>query len=198
MIFGIDASLTNTAIVYGDGKHMNTAVFPSPSKTWAGRLVRQRVDRINDVVNRIMEWVEPNCPPQRKTEVIFFIESYSYNSMQGGEYLGELGGVLRVRLSDLGTIYEVAPTTLKKFVTGKGNGKKIGMVAVLSRNYNVDFDTDDEYDAFGLYLLGLVGCGVAPPRKAAEVEAAETVMKEWANVLPIRHEPPNSQSVLPF
>jgi len=145
----------------------------------------------------VMSWIEPNLNKYQRRPA-FIIESYAYNAKQGGEFLGELGGVLRLKLADCGPVYEVAPNTLKKFITGKGSGKKIGVVAAIAKEYEVQFEHDDEYDAFGLYLLGLVGLGIKPPQRQSQADAAEVVFKLNANVLPVRLDTPNKQSFLPF
>lgn len=50
----------------------------------------------------------------------------------------------------------VAPSSLKKFVTGKGNGDKNLMLLEVYKRYGVTFDNDNLADAFGLALIGEV------------------------------------------
>lgn len=47
----------------------------------------------------------------------------------------------------------VAPTTLKKFITGSGRAGKVEMMYETFQNYGKDFHNDNICDAFGLSLI---------------------------------------------
>jgi Holliday junction resolvasome RuvABC endonuclease subunit len=65
--------------------------------------------------------------------------------------LGELGGVVRLVLHDAGIPFVVVPpTSLKLFVAGNGSADKDQMRTSTLGKWGVDFDQDDECDAYGL------------------------------------------------
>ncbi len=76
--------------------------------------------------------------------------------------LGELGGVVRLRLFELGIPYvEIPPTSLKRYATGNGSAKKPAMQAAAAELGGVALN-DDEADAFLLRHLGRAAYGLEP------------------------------------
>ena len=49
----------------------------------------------------------------------------------------------------------IAPTTIKKFVTGNGQCKKNLMLLQVYKKFGIEFDSDDECDAFSLAKFAL-------------------------------------------
>ncbi len=86
-----------------------------------------------------------------------YIEGPSY--MSNGKYalqMGALHFLLRVFLYKNEVFYKViAPGTLKKFVTGKGNAKKDLMLLKVYKKWGVEFEIDDLADAYGLARMAL-------------------------------------------
>lgn len=83
------------------------------------------------------------------------IENYAFGAPFRLAPLAELGGIVRFHLNNLGfTPLMIAPSTLKKFVTGKGNADKNVMLKEIYRRYHVDVDDDNMADAFALARLG--------------------------------------------
>ena len=80
------------------------------------------------------------------------MEGYSFGSRGMLADLGELGGLIKdVFDNSLGIIYTiVGPNQLKKFATGKGSGKKNVVMMKVYKKYGVEFDDDNECDAFVL------------------------------------------------
>lgn len=81
------------------------------------------------------------------------LEGYAPNSKFNRETLGELGGVARLALSDalpVHKIHVVAPTALKKFVTGSGTSGKDVVILHTYKKWDVEFSNNDEADAYGL------------------------------------------------
>ena len=152
---GIDPSLTRLALaVAGDAEE--TVAFAARSLSGVARLLALR--------DRALEWIE------RWRPAIVVMEGYSMGSRVGRlADLGELGGVLKVALwevgyrEDIGTLVVVPPPQIKKFVAGRGNAEKAAVVAAVVRRWKVDVSTDDEADAYGLARLGvaLLGAGEA-------------------------------------
>ena len=167
IIAAIDPSLTNTAVCTGDADHYDMASFSSKPR---GAQLDFRMARYLDLVDR----VSSHLADIHGVSTIF-IEGYSHGSKFNGEVLAEYGALLRCALMKIAPTREVAPKSLKKFATGKGNADKISVATSLSRRYDVEFKTSDEYDAFGLFQLGLVACGMANPETAKQREAAEAV-----------------------
>lgn len=169
-IVGIDPSLTGTAVAIMDQdcivsvKRLSSEAAP----TLEGRFDRY-VKMVRDVQNLIQGLPTP----------FVLIEGYSMGSKgQGLTGICEYGGLLRHMLLCVtkrlnGCVVEVAPTCLKKFVTGKGNGDKLAVCLAISKRYDVDFKTNDEFDAYGLMQMGVVAAGWEPAQNAGQKEAIE-------------------------
>jgi Holliday junction resolvasome RuvABC endonuclease subunit len=166
VIAGLDPSLAAAAVVVG-GPHtppadLTRAVFKAgpPAEELVARLGRWRAHAAN-IRRHILE----------HGVTTLAIEGYSFGSVQKAAILGEFGGVLRMALLNLGIrIIEIPPTSLKKFVTGTGNANKTLVATTLARRCEVTYETDDEYDALGLWLMGRVLHDPAHARNRAELE----------------------------
>ena len=89
------------------------------------------------------------------------IEGYSYMSTGQTLYLAELGGIVKHELYKREkTVVEVPPSTLKKFVTGKGNAKKDQMMLAIYKRWGTEFDNNDAADAYALAQYGRTLPGV--------------------------------------
>jgi len=86
-----------------------------------------------------------------------YIEGPAY--MAKGQYVLQMGALhflLRLFLYKREVFYKViAPGTLKKFVTGKGNAKKDLMLLKVYKKWGVEFEVDDLADAYGLARMAL-------------------------------------------
>lgn len=104
---------------------------------------------------------------------LIVIEGYSFGSRNGGEKLGELGGVIRLLLHDRGVRWvEAPPATLKKYATGKGNAGKNDVKAAARKRLGWGGEDDNEADALwlraiGLELLGAPVCDLPKLQRAA-------------------------------
>jgi Holliday junction resolvasome RuvABC endonuclease subunit len=177
MIIAIDPSLSNTAVFIGSGpddwKH---SCFRSINN---GPNVAGRIKRYTLIASEVGEFIDKTLKESAVTPAAIFIEGYSFASQQGREQAGENGGILRSELLCFtADIHEVAPGTLKKFATGSGAGSKNLIGAHLAKRYEVLFGSDDEYDAYALYRLGLCAMGVCEPETKAQAEAVAKVMEE--------------------
>lgn len=175
-VVGVDPSLTNTAVAIWspeDKAPADVRCFPSKN---VGRLAFQRMQRCESILSRIMGFLEG------KEIAAVFLEGYSFASNDSGsKFTTEFGGLLRWHLMDTvehgNLLYEVAPTTLKKFITGSGSGSKQGVIAHVSANYGVIFKTDDEYDAWSLCRLGAAALKWIPTNNKAQAESVERVLE---------------------
>lgn len=156
-VIGLDPSLTCTALAWQlDGKLEYRLVTSEPN----GRSVTQRLDRYAKLLRDIVYAI-----PQQQEPVRVFIEHYSSHVLGAAAVdLPEFGGLLRDTLRTEGYgITEVAPTSLKKFATGKGNSDKIEMAVTLSRCFDVAWASHDAYDALGLWWWGMCVTGQMKP-----------------------------------
>lgn len=83
---------------------------------------------------------------------IICIENFSYNSVgRGIDYQYGIGWLIRENLYKNGfKYYDVSPSGLKKFATGKGNASKKTMVAPIEKRWGYKHPSDNVTDAFVL------------------------------------------------
>jgi crossover junction endodeoxyribonuclease RuvC len=145
IVAGLDLSLTSTGLVVL-GSDVATDVKPwlVHERRIASKLRGlERLHEISDlIVDELHEWGISDLA----------IEGYSFNSRASQSHaLGELGGVVRLRLSLAGfAFWNVPPATLKKFVCAKGNAPKEVMMRETFRRWGYDNDSPDLVDAYGL------------------------------------------------
>lgn len=85
-------------------------------------------------------------------EVHIAMEGYAMGRTFNREKLGELGGIVKLAHSTVfGTDPTVVPpTSLKKFITGKGNANKKEVIAAVQSKWQTDIKNDNVADAYGL------------------------------------------------
>lgn len=136
-VVGIDPSLTGTAVAFGD----DDIVRIKTGLTGVQRLVTIRDQVVNHVAGASL----------------VVIEGYSFASRNSQAHSqGELGGVLRVALYELGIEWiEVAPQARAKWATGKGNAAKDAVVSAVSARLGRTFESNDHVDAWLLRDIGV-------------------------------------------
>lgn len=177
IVCGIDPSLTGTAIVWGTSPtEYEYRRFPTKS---SGSDVVARTRRIEHLVHDIdvlLEEIRPDA---------IFIEGYSFGSKYNREMLGEFGGVLRFHIVDRApVVVEVQPSSLKKFATGSGSAKKDIVAAHCVNRWGAMFKDTDTYDAFVLYMVGLVAVGSLTPGNSVQKEVVAKVMGDQDSAVP--------------
>jgi Holliday junction resolvasome RuvABC endonuclease subunit len=141
-IVGLDLSLTSTGVACINGPGDRSEA------TWTIKSRHKGMQRLCEIRN----YVRPVSMPAD----LVLIEGYSYNSRNGGERLGELGGVIRVDLWEAGIPYvEIEPARLKKYATGKGNASKDAVFGAAVHRAGREFATNDEADAWWLLQMAL-------------------------------------------
>lgn len=106
------------------------------------------------------------------------IEGYSLASKIGHTYLVTLGTMVRYSLQQRGIDFiEVAPSTLKKFVTGKGNSQKDEMRLAVYKTWKFENDSLDVIDAFGLAQFGVE---LMAPEMWKNPKWRQEVVQGWA------------------
>lgn len=176
-VVGLDMSLSSTGMMVLDeaGSIAHQESIASPR---IGGSVRQRITRYTTTVSAIYKRLagmdDLHC---------ICIEGYSFGSKgQAVLDLAEFGGLIRAMLCQHfgGTpIHEVAPSNLKKWATGKGafkGGGKTPMVVAIMNRYKVDFQTDDEFDAYGLARMAHQIGGFSEPETTFQREAIDVVV----------------------
>lgn len=155
-IVGIDLSLSSTGICISMGDNKKAySVATQPRDGMFGRY-HLTLTSIMDAVNK--------DTTDYMSVVILEDYAYGFNTYRKSSsilQLAEIAGIVKYNLYFCGTpTFLVSPTMLKKWVTGKGTSKKDEMRLHLFKKYNVEFETTDEGDAYGLadfgrHLLGL-------------------------------------------
>lgn len=165
IIIGIDPSLTSTGICAMTelGELLLTQAINSDYKG-----MKRLFDIKQQIATLLMSY--PRSIPK------VFIEGYSFGSMNGREALGELGGMIRLMLYEDGIEYvDVAPTSLKKYATGKGVGDKVAMAIGVIKEWGKDFPTTDQTDAYALCQFGRGYLGLVDDLPAFRKEAIEAI-----------------------
>ena len=154
-ILALDLSLTSPGWFIHDGRGIRSGAWATP-KTLVGSSRMARIDWILTQVEREVQDLAPY--------VNVFIEGYSYASPHQAHQLGELGGAVRLWLyaQNIDAV-EIAPPSLKKFLTGKANAKKEDMKAWIVKRYGFIPATNDEADAYALGRLAMCFLGLDQP-----------------------------------
>lgn len=174
-MLGVDPSLSGLALclLRGDGLHFSNTLSSKPPTV---KSLRNRMARYGFLADRVLEWMGDKRWPR-----LILLEGYSYGSKGSSVLsLAEFGAVLRLKLmssalSHGSVVVEVPPSVLKKFATGKGNANKTLVVSSLSKRYGLNFQDDNQADAYGLARLGLVVLGLKGPENQAQESSAEVV-----------------------
>jgi crossover junction endodeoxyribonuclease RuvC len=143
VVLGIDPSLTGFAVSVvsvSNPKDQATYVYTSP---------RRGVQRLVDIKNT-MDWLIKEL-----TIVDVAIEGTVVRS-PSASVLGELSGVIKAYLYEEYTLFplQVPPMSLKKFVTGKGNGVQKNQILLnVYKKWGIEFTDDNAADAYSLAML---------------------------------------------
>jgi Holliday junction resolvasome RuvABC endonuclease subunit len=136
VFIGIDQSYSGFSITALNGELYSTSVYTSQHRG---------IKRLAD----IKEYMVTNLSRYQILDVA--IEGYAFGS-QMANMLGELGGMVKLSLFDMG-LYPliVPPTSLKKYVTGKGTGvPKSQMLLQVYKKWGAEFTDDNAADSYSL------------------------------------------------
>jgi crossover junction endodeoxyribonuclease RuvC len=137
---GIDPSLTSTGLaVIVDGELVEHLSVPTSPKDGPNVY---RISKIQHEIQKLLKKYQDQEP-------VIAVEGYAFAFHKSQAFtLGEVGGVVRNTLYNAGwSYYDVPPTNLKKYATGKGNSSKDKVVEEAQNLFEKTFDTDDEADA---------------------------------------------------
>ena len=167
-VVGIDPSLTGFSMTawYADGTFFEKELATKAQKTLVGS-VRRR----GTLAAAAEDFLKEHAPE------LCLIEGYAYGAKGRAVIsLGELGGVIRDHIVGIADVtVEVPPSTLKRFVTGRGNSPKMDVVQKLVRKFEREFKTDNLADSFALAWLGAVVVGYKDAVTQFERDAAGVV-----------------------
>jgi len=148
---GIDLSLVGTGVVVlENGKFSKRELIKS--KPTVDGTPADEVKRIRGIVEQVKKIVDEYRPTIAVIEGLAFMARNSTALVQ----LSALNYMTRAMLMDYGIPFViVAPTSLKKFITGNGAAKKDVMLIETFKRYGVTILNDNEADAYGLAQVGL-------------------------------------------
>jgi crossover junction endodeoxyribonuclease RuvC len=150
----------------GENASTQTGVF---SPTGRG------MDRIDSIAGLVKSLI-----PATATDVTVLIEGYAFGASSSHvREIAELGGVIRYMLWYRHIrVIEVAPSALKKFVTGKGNAEKNVILREVFRRWGFEAADDNEADAFALGKIGMCLLGIDQPTTDAQREVLAALRGE--------------------
>jgi crossover junction endodeoxyribonuclease RuvC len=146
---GIDLSLTGTGVVViRDGKLVKQELIKSKP---AGKKNIDELNRIKNIVTKIEDIVSIYSPDIAVIENLAFgiVKTTSLTQLAGLNYF------TRAMLTDAEIPFVlVAPTTLKKFATGKGNCPKDNIMMEIYKRWHVTMTNNNVADAYILAKIG--------------------------------------------
>lgn len=181
-VFGLDLSLRATGLCIAcgnpDDKLGNTLSVRS-KLIGVGEELRGP-ERLSVITQLIFAWQKEELGQCMGPGDLYVTEGYAFSAQQAHS-LGEIGGcVRRVIWESGGNLIVVPPTTLKKFVTGKGSGDKNVIIKHVYKRWAFDVDDDNECDAFGCAMLGLVSLKDEARQTKFEREMLTTKVQRYA------------------
>ena len=150
VFIGIDPSFAGTGIV----------ILDREGKVIREELISTKKDPNNlyDIETRMLKIIEKLTFITEIPKVqVVYIEEISFGSQgSGSDQLAALNYFIRIFLLQNNFLYfTVPPTTLKKYITGKGQCKKNLMLKEVYKRWGVDYEDDNLADAYSLSRLAL-------------------------------------------
>jgi crossover junction endodeoxyribonuclease RuvC len=139
---GIDASLTCTGLALLNKKEL---------VTWNLKPKVKGVERLAYFNIELMALFMDNDNID-----LVCVEGYAHGKQFRAHQIGELGGVIRLKLHNFAVPFvEIPPKSLKKFVTGAGTGEKSDIKLHLYKRWGFTIEQEDEADAAGCALAAM-------------------------------------------
>lgn len=155
-VVGLDVSLVGPGVclIVGDPRgKIGEDLWATTTLIRAGEDLRGP-ERLSVVTRAIWSWLAARGAG--KPGDVYVMEGYAF-SRSRAHSLGEIGGcVRRVVWESGGDLIVVPPSTLKRFLTGKGVGEKNVIIKHVYKRWGFDVDEDNQCDAFGCAVLGLI------------------------------------------
>lgn len=144
MILGLDISLNGTGVVVLDMAGdicLKSTIVPKNIGLDRMELIDRRIDSL------ILTY----------SPTLVVLEGYAFSmNMTGNSERKELTGILKYKFhkSKIPVVI-VSPMSLKKFITGSGKGDKNKIMLAAYKKWAIEFDDDNQTDAYGLARIGL-------------------------------------------
>lgn len=155
---GLDLSLVKSgiAIIKDNGTVLYSGLIKSKP---SGDKPLHETKRIIKIVEDVFEKIDEILPKEDPDLVV--IEGLAF--MAKGTSLVQLSGlnyIARAILTELEWPFMIVQaTTLKKFITQKGNAEKDLMMMAIFKDYGFESQDNNQGDAYGLSICGLAALG---------------------------------------
>lgn len=146
---GLDFSLSNPGLVTYDSESEGVRVYRFNLNIFKVKIDKNKY-RI-DSENRNKFLIKSIVEILSKCDIIF-TEDYAFSANGRITDIAEVLGAIKYSLPETCHMEVVAPTSLKKAVTGKGNASKEKVIAKI-KEMGFEPANDDEADATGLVLM---------------------------------------------
>jgi len=169
-ILGLDLSLTGTGVCLIEGT--TPVLVTIRSKPPKDKTPLTEVKRIQGIVEEIEYFISNKGPID-----IVVIEGMAFMARNTTSLvqLAGLSYMVRSLLANYNIKFLiVAPTSLKKFITGKGNTPKDVIMLEIFKRYDVSILDNNQADAYGLAQIGL---GYMGKHKKKLTQPQEDVLK---------------------
>lgn len=172
-VIGLDLSLVASGVaVLGNDELVNTCVVKSKPN---GPRPVDEVVRLITIVEKIMKVVDEHKPQVVVIEGIAFGVQKTTALAQ----LASLNYLVRAALFERTIQFVIcAPTTLKRFITGKGNSQKDHVMMEVYKRYGIEALTNDTADAIVLAKIGSMMSGCTEPSAIYQEETIDLLKKQ--------------------
>ena len=178
-IVGLDLSLTKTgfAVIKDGGKVLSSGVIKS--KPLGDRPIDEAI-RISTIAREIVEKLDEVLPDENPDLVVIEGMAFMARNTTALVQLAALNYFIRIILIELGWPFLIiAPTSLKKFITGSGRGEKSLMMMTVYKQYGFEALDDNECDSYGLSVCGLAVKGMPiNPLNKPQLEVINLLKKQ--------------------
>lgn len=154
---GIDPSFTGTGltILDNEGNTINQTLISTKNNDKDQHDIENRILTISNKLNILTSF---NCLDKKdENKSIVCIEDLSFGSK--GAYAAQMAALnyyIRIfLLKNNIEYYTVAPSKLKKFVTGDGRAQKNLMLKEVYKKWNIDLNDDNSADSYALARFAL-------------------------------------------
>lgn len=149
-IVGLDLSLTSTGVY--DPEHAAGVTIKVPIAKNASEL--QRARRLGTITKRVLEVCGLTGEHYFPRADLVVLEGYAFGAKAQREHMGELGGLMKVRLMWAGVPFVVVPPSkLKMYATGRGNASKEEVLLAVARRAGAEITGNDVADAWVLFQM---------------------------------------------
>ena len=169
-IIGLDLSLTATGIArFENGETTFTTLRSNDTG----------MERLLDIEARVLDCIYPHC----RLVVVEGI-AFSRNDPSAQERAALHYFLRRNFFQNSARYVLVPPSTLKKFVTGKGTAEKSLVMMEVYKRWRLSAGNDNEADAIGLAMIGACLLGEMGTQNEAQREVLATISASHPGMFP--------------